>query len=574
MSVRLRLGTSNAALDAAFDPLVARVLAHRGINDPAQVDYQLKKLLPYHQLKGIDTAVTLLVQALEAQANILIVGDFDCDGATSTSLALLALGAMGAKNVSYLVPNRFDFGYGLSTALVDYAKAIEPDLIVTVDNGIASHEGVARAHELGIKVVVTDHHLAAETLPDADAIVNPNQPGCEFPFKSTAGVGVIFYVMSALRRQLQTQGWFDQQGIKAPNMAQYLDLVALGTVADLVPMEHNNRILVAQGVARIRAGKARPGILALLAVAKRQHYNLQATDLGFSIGPRLNAAGRLEDMSLGIECLLSDDEHIAAQLAQELDELNAQRRHIEADMQQQAGNILTRLESSQDQELPKCVCLFHPDWHQGVVGIVASRIKEKWHRPALVFAMGDADTLKGSCRSIAGFHLRDAIAAVDAHNPGLIIKFGGHAMAAGLSIKADNFEAFKEALDTYAQEHLPDSLLAKEWRSDGQLSAQELQLNQAFLLQQAGPWGQGFEEPTFHGRFVLVQQRIVGEKHLKLVLADLQTGELVDAIYFNIDLAVWPSTCEQADLVYRLDINEFRGRQSLQLMVQHMTPVA
>ena len=574
MSVRLRLGTSNAALDAAFDPLVARVLAHRGINDPAQVDYQLKKLLPYHQLKGIDTAVTLLVQALEAQANILIVGDFDCDGATSTSLALLALGAMGAKNVSYLVPNRFDFGYGLSTALVDYAKAIEPDLIVTVDNGIASHEGVARAHELGIKVVVTDHHLAAETLPDADAIVNPNQPGCEFPFKSTAGVGVIFYVMSALRRQLQTQGWFDQQGIKAPNMAQYLDLVALGTVADLVPMEHNNRILVAQGVARIRAGKARPGILALLAVAKRQHYNLQATDLGFSIGPRLNAAGRLEDMSLGIECLLSDDEHIAAQLAHELDELNAQRRHIEADMQQQAGNILTRLESSQDQELPKCVCLFHPDWHQGVVGIVASRIKEKWHRPALVFAMGDADTLKGSCRSIAGFHLRDALAAVDAHNPGLIIKFGGHAMAAGLSIKADKFEAFKEALDTYAQEHLPDSLLAKEWRSDGQLSAQELQLNQAFLLQQAGPWGQGFEEPTFHGRFVLVQQRIVGEKHLKLVLADLQTGELVDAIYFNIDLAVWPSTCEQADLVYRLDINEFRGRQSLQLMVQHMTPVA
>ena len=574
MSVRLRLGTSNAALDAAFDPLVARVLAHRGINDPAQVDYQLKKLLPYHQLKGIDTAVTLLVKALEAQANILIVGDFDCDGATSTSLALLALGAMGAKNVSYLVPNRFDFGYGLSTALVDYAKAIEPDLIVTVDNGIASHEGVARAHELGIKVVVTDHHLAAETLPDADAIVNPNQPGCEFPFKSTAGVGVIFYVMSALRRQLQTQGWFDQQGIKAPNMAQYLDLVALGTVADLVPMEHNNRILVAQGVARIRAGKARPGILALLAVAKRQHYNLQATDLGFSIGPRLNAAGRLEDMSLGIECLLSDDEHIAAQLAQELDELNAQRRHIEADMQQQAGNILTRLESSQDQELPKCVCLFHPDWHQGVVGIVASRIKEKWHRPALVFAMGDADTLKGSCRSIAGFHLRDALAAVDAHYPGLIIKFGGHAMAAGLSIKADNFEAFKEALDTYAQEHLPDSLLAKEWRSDGQLSAQELQLNQAFLLQQAGPWGQGFEEPTFHGRFVLVQQRIVGEKHLKLVLADLQTGELVDAIYFNIDLAVWPSTCEQADLVYRLDINEFRGRQSLQLMVQHMTPVA
>ena len=573
MSVRLRLGSPNAALDAAFDPLVARVLAHRGINDPAQVDYQLKNLLPYHQFKGINEAVALLVNALEAQQHIVIVGDFDCDGATSTSLAMLALGAMGAKNVSYLVPNRFDFGYGLSTALVDYAKASEPNLIVTVDNGIASHEGVIRAHELGIKVLVTDHHLAAETLPEADAIVNPNQPGCKFPFKSTAGVGVIFYVMSALRRQLQTQGWFDQQGITPPNMAQYLDLVALGTVADLVPMEHNNRILVAQGVARIRAGKARPGLLALLSIAKRQHHNLQASDLGFSVGPRLNAAGRLDDMSLGIECLLSDNEQIATQLAQELDELNAQRRNIEADMQEQAGNILARLEASQDEVMPKCVCLYHPDWHQGVVGIVASRIKEKWHRPALVFAKGDEDTLKGSCRSISGFHLRDALAAVDAKNPSLIIKFGGHAMAAGLSIKADNLGAFEEALNAYADENLPDSLLAQEWRSDGELGAHELQLNQAFLLQQAGPWGQGFEEPTFHGRFMLVQQRVVGEKHLKLVLAHPHTGELVDGIYFNMDLAIWPNTCEQADLVYRLDINEFRGRQSVQLMVQQMTAV-
>ena len=573
MTVRLRVGNASPALDATFDPLVARVFAHRGISEPAQVDYQLKHLLPYHQLKGIHSAVALLVHALETQQHIVIVGDFDCDGATSTSLAMLALGAMGAKNISYLVPNRFDFGYGLSTALVDYAKASEPNLIVTVDNGIASHEGVIRAHELGIKVLVTDHHLAAETLPEADAIVNPNQPGCEFPFKSTAGVGVIFYVMSALRRQLQTQGWFDQQGITPPNMAQYLDLVALGTVADLVPMEHNNRILVAQGVARIRAGKARPGLLALLSIAKRQHHNLQASDLGFSVGPRLNAAGRLDDMSLGIECLLSDNEQIAAQLAQELDELNAQRRNIEADMQQQAGNILARLEASQDEVMPKCVCLYHPDWHQGVVGIVASRIKEKWHRPALVFAKGDEDTLKGSCRSISGFHLRDALAAVDAKNPGLIIKFGGHAMAAGLSIKADNLGAFEVALNAYADKHLPDSLLAQEWRSDGELGAYELQLNQAFLLQQAGPWGQGFEEPTFHGRFMLVQQRVVGEKHLKLVLAHPQTGELVDGIYFNMDLAIWPNTCEQADLVYRLDINEFRGRQSVQLMVQQMTAV-
>lgn len=573
MSVRLRLGSSNAALDAAFDPLVARVFAHRGITEPAQVDYQLKQLLPYHQLKGINCAVALLVQALEAQQHIVIVGDFDCDGATSTSLAMLALGAMGGQNISYLVPNRFDFGYGLSSALVDYAQASKPHLIVTVDNGISSHAGVERAHELGIKVLVTDHHLAADTLPAADAIVNPNQPGCEFPFKSTAGVGVIFYVMSALRRELQTQGWFEKQQITPPNMGQYLDLVALGTVADLVPLEHNNRILVSQGVARIRHGKARPGLLALLNIAKRQHHHIQASDLGFSVGPRLNAAGRLDDMSLGIECLLSDNPQIAASLAQELDELNGQRRNIEADMQQQAINILARLETSQDEVMPKCVCLYHPDWHQGVVGIVASRIKEKWHRPALVFAQGDDDTLKGSCRSIAGFHLRDALAAVDALNPGLIIKFGGHAMAAGLTIHADNLSVFEQALNTYTLEHLPEQLLAREWRSDGELNAHELQLNQAFALQQAGPWGQGFEEPTFHGRFMLVQQRIVGEKHLKLVLAQPQTGELVDAIYFNIDVAVWPNPCEQADLVYRLDVNEFRGRQSLQLMVQHMSPV-
>jgi single-stranded-DNA-specific exonuclease len=573
MSIRLRLGTSNAALDAAFEPLVARVLAHRGITEPSQVDYQLKQLLSYHQLKGIDAAVTLLVQALESQEHIMIVGDFDCDGATSTTLAMLALTAMGAQNVSYLVPNRFDFGYGLSPALVDYAQASKPDLIVTVDNGIASHAGVARAHELGIKVLVTDHHLAADTLPAAEAIVNPNQPGCEFPFKSTAGVGVIFYVMSALRRQLQSQGWFEKEQIKPPNMGQYLDLVALGTVADLVPMEHNNRILVAQGMARIRHGKARPGLLALLQVAKRQLHNLQASDLGFSVGPRLNAAGRLDDMSLGIECLLTDNTQIASQLAQELDELNAQRRNIESDMQQQAANILAQIDANQEQSMPKCVCLYHPDWHQGVVGIVASRIKEKWHRPALVFAQGDDDTLKGSCRSIAGFHLRDALAAVDAMHPELIIKFGGHAMAAGLSIKAANLEAFERALNEYAQEHLPDALLAQEWRSDGELAAHELQISQAFALQQAGPWGQGFEEPAFHGRFMLVQQRIVGEKHLKLVLAHAQTGELIDAICFNVDLEVWPNSCEQADLVYRLDVNEFRGRQSLQLMVQHLEPV-
>jgi len=575
MRIKQREGQPSPNLSAAFDPLLARVYAQRGIEDPQQLDYGLQHLTPYHTMAGINEAVAILAAAIAEQKHILIVGDFDCDGATSTSLAYLALGAMGAQRVSFLVPNRFSFGYGLSEPLVDAAMGMEakPDVIVTVDNGIASHAGVDRAHELGLQVIVTDHHLAGDSLPVADAIVNPNQPGCEFPHKSTAGVGVIFYVMSALRRHLQEQGWFAQVKVPAPNMAQYLDLVALGTVADLVPLEHNNRILVAQGLARIRRGLARPGILALIQHAGRDLERLQATDMGFVLGPRLNAAGRLDDMSVGIECLITNDASRAQALAQQLDQLNQERRTIEGEMQEQASAVVNQLFDTDDMELPACVCLYQPDWHEGVVGIVASRIKERWHRPAFIFAQGDGGMLKGSARSVPGFHIRDALAAVDAKHPDLIDRFGGHAMAAGLSLPEERLEEFKQALNDYANNNLDAALLERVWLTDGSLQAQDIQLNQAQLLRQSGPWGQGFDAPSFHGDFGIVQQRIVGQKHLKLVLAEISTGSLLDAICFNVDLDVWPNTSDKARLVYKLDVNEFRGRQSVQLMVDAIEPI-
>lgn len=573
IQIKQRQGQPSPALSAALHPLLARIYAQRGVDHPQQLDYGLQYLTPYHDMAGMAAAISILAQAIAQQKHIVIVGDFDCDGATSTSLAYLALGAMGAHKVSYLVPNRFTYGYGLSAPLVDAAMDMAPEVIVTVDNGIASHEGVDRAHALGLQVVITDHHLAGDTLPKADAIVNPNQPNCPFPHKSTAGVGVIFYVMSALRRHLQEQGWFEQAKITAPNMAQFLDLVALGTVADLVPLEYNNRILVAQGMARIRRGLARPGILALVQQAGRQINQLQATDMGFVLGPRLNAAGRLDDMSVGIECLLTNDTERAQQLAQQLDELNQQRRSIEGEMQEQAAIIVSQLQEAEATQLPPCVCLFQPDWHEGVVGIVASRIKERWHRPSLVFAQGEDGFLKGSARSIPGFHIRDALAAVDAKYPHLIERFGGHAMAAGLSIAMDNLEAFKEALNAYAQEYLDPALLARTWRTDGVLQSPDLQLQQAQLLTTAGPWGQAFEAPSFHGDFELIQQRIVGQKHLKMVVAQQQGGELIDAICFNADLSIWPSEYQRVRLVYRMDVNEFRGRQSLQLIVEAMAPL-
>lgn len=557
---------------SSLHPVLARIYASRGIETPDQLGRRLQELLPDTGLRGMDAAVERLLQALEQGQRILIVGDFDCDGATSTTLAILALRQFGAAEVDYLVPNRFEYGYGLSPEIVEVAARRQPELIVTVDNGISSLEGVARARQLGIDVLVTDHHLPGDELPDACAIVNPNQPDCGFMAKSTCGVGVIFYVMIALRRALIGRDWFARNGLPQPNLASLLDLVALGTVADVVPLERNNRTLVYQGLKRIRAGQARPGILALIEVAGRRREVLSATDLGFALGPRLNAAGRLEDMSIGIECLLSDDYATALELARTLDELNRERRGIEQEMQQQALQLLDRLQLDAS-ELPYGLCLFDPSWHQGVIGILASRIKERVHRPVIAFAPGDNGDLKGSARSIAGFHVRDGLDAIAARQPGLIKKFGGHAMAAGLSLSADRLEAFRDAFDQEVRRQLDESALTQRVLTDGALSADQMTLELAALIREAGPWGHQFPEPRFDGRFRLLQQRIVGQRHLKLVLMEPTSGMALDGIAFNVDTRRWPDeSVTEIELVYRLDINEFRGQRNLQLMIEQLLP--
>ncbi|NHN36193.1 single-stranded-DNA-specific exonuclease RecJ [Pseudomaricurvus alcaniphilus] len=553
-------------------PRLQAVYAARGIQSAEQLERSLAAMLRPAQLKGVDAAVELLLQALAEQYTITIVGDFDADGATSSALAYLALQAMGAAEVSYLVPNRFDFGYGLTPEIVDVARQRQPDLIITVDNGISSIDGVARAQELGIKVLVTDHHLPGPVLPAADAIVNPNQPGCDFGSKNLAGVGVIFYLMSALRGALRQRNWFAENLLPEPNMADYLDLVALGTVADVVPLDHNNRILVYQGLQRIRSGRGRPGINALLQVAKRRPERLVATDLGFAIGPRLNAAGRLDDMSLGIECLLCESESLALEMALELDELNSDRRAIESNMQQEALASLQSIDLEQGEEMPWGLCLYDRNWHQGVIGIVASRIKEKFHRPVIAFADANADEIKGSARSIEGLHIRDALDAVASANPGLLNKFGGHAMAAGMSLSRDRYPDFARAFDQVVRASLNANDLQAEVLSDGELAEEELNMALAYTLRESGPWGQHFPEPVFDNVFYLVQQRIVGEKHLKLLLAtDPARQNLLDAICFNVDLQQWPNeAASRVHVAYQLDINEFRGRESLQLIVRHL----
>ena len=554
--------------------LLQRIYAHRGLFADTDVDLALKNLLPASQLKGLESALDLLVEALEQRHKILIVGDFDADGATSSALSVLALRRLGAASVDYLVPNRFEYGYGLTPEIVAVAAQQSPDLIMTVDNGISSIDGVKAAKGAGIKVLVTDHHLPAQQLPEADAIVNPNQPGCTFPSKNLAGVGVAFYLMTALRTRLKQLGWFDRQGIVEPNMADYLDIVALGTVADVVPLDRNNRILVQHGLARVRAGRCRPGIKALAEVAKRGVSNLVASDLGFAVGPRLNAAGRLTDMSKGIECLLVENPRLAAQYADELDQLNFERKGIEGDMQQQALAALKQLHLGKESDLPWGLCIYKRDWHQGVIGILASRIKERFHRPTIAFAPADGGEIKGSARSIPGFHIRDALDAVASRHPGLIVKFGGHAMAAGLSIREENLPSLQKAFDAEARRLLNEDDLTGELHSDGELSETEIDLPVAQLLRDAGPWGQGFPEPLFDGQFELLDQRIVGEKHLKLSIGLPGSKRVVDAIAFNVDLEKWPNpNLKQIYLAYRLDVNEFRGVQNAQLMVEHLEPV-
>jgi len=542
-----------------IDPLLARLCAARGIESAGELDCSLTMLIPFGQLKNAEAMAVRLADAIAARQRLLIVADYDADGATACSVAMKGLSALGAV-VDFIVPNRFEYGYGLTPEIVDLASTKSPDIIITVDNGIASVAGVAEARARGIEVLVTDHHLPGDTLPEA-LIVNPNQPGCDFPSKNLAGVGVMFYVLMALRAELRKRGVFTAGRDSAkpePNLGELLDLVALGTVADVVRLDQNNRILVEQGLRRMRAGRMRPGIASLFRVAGRAAHKANTFDLGFTLGPRLNAAGRLDDMSLGIACLLADSEEVAMGLAQELDRLNRERRSIESGMQEEALAVLSTIDPADRYSLS----LYRDDWHQGVVGIVASRLKERFHRPAIVFAPGDEGEIKGSGRSIPGFHLRDALDLVYKRHPGLIAKFGGHAMAAGLTIAEADFADFTAAFEQVARELIDESRLTRTFETDGSLSRRELTLDTAEALA-AQVWGQGFPGPTFTDRFIVVSQRLVGDKHLKLRLA--KEGAEFDAMLFNHN--DWLP--DSVDAVYQVVANEWRGNKELQLYIDH-----
>lgn len=572
--IERRRMVDGTALPDELHPLLRRIYAMRGVGSPADLDPSLASLLDFRTLGGMAEAVDLVAGCLQNRQRILIVGDFDADGATSSALGVRALRRLGAAQVDYLVPNRFEYGYGLTPEIVGLAAERHPDLIITVDNGISSHAGVQAARTAGIRVLVTDHHVPGPTLPDADAIVNPNLFGDAFPSKCLAGVGVMFYLLLALRARLRADGWFEARSIPEPKLAEFLDIVALGTVADLVPLDHNNRVLVAQGLARMRAGRSVAGIQALLEVARRAPARLTASDLAFGVAPRLNAAGRLTDMSLGIELLLTDDAVRARELALRLDELNHQRREIEAQMQEDALQSLADLRfDSEDSALPLGVCLFREEWHQGVVGLVASRIKDRVHRPVIAFARAGDGMLKGSGRSVKGLHLRDALAAVDTRCPGLVVKFGGHAMAAGLSLAESDFETFAAEFDAEVRRRVKAEELTGVILSDGELPAEYLTLECAELLHNAGPWGQGFPEPVFDGEFRLLSQHVVGDGHLKMSLLEPASRVQVEAIAFRQGDALPASGCERVRVVYRPDVNEFRGKRRLQLLVDFVEPV-
>ncbi len=559
--------TDVAALDASgVPPLLARLYAARGVRAD-ETELSLRALAPPEAMRGVPEAAALLADALERQASILIVGDFDADGATSSALARRALRDFGAERVSSLIPDRFTMGYGLTPALVEHATRFDPALLVTVDNGIGSIDGVRQARRNGWQVIVTDHHLPGEELPEADVIVDPNQPGCDFPNKALAGVGVIFYVMMRLRHELRARGWFERRGRPEPNLAALLDLVALGTVADVVPLNHQNRILVDQGLRRIRAGRCRPGIAALFEVAGRDPSRAVASDLGFAIGPRINAAGRLEDMSIGVACLLADDSSEALRHARRLDELNRRRREVEGGMVEEARRILDGLKPSGARAFG--ITLYEPHWHQGVVGLVASRVKSRAHAPVIAFARDGEGRLKGSGRSIPGVHLRDALDRVDRMSPGLIERFGGHAMAAGLTLKEEGYAEFARRFDAVVRDLLGGEPLGEVLEVDGELPAGVLDLETAEAIRFAGPWGQGFPEPLFEGRFEIVTQRIVGERHLKLLLRPLDAPDdaFIDAIAFQHSELL---RGEQARLYYRLDVNQYRGRRGVQLIVERV----
>ena len=557
------------------DPLLDRLYRSRHIKNANQLDRTLSAMHHPNLMLGMDTAVEFLVEAYQKQQKIVIVGDFDADGATSTALAVLALRQLGFANVTYLVPNRFEQGYGLSVAVAQEALALGVELLMTVDNGVSSHEGVAFLKTQGVKVIVTDHHLPPETLPNADAIVNPNLAHCDFPSKNLAGVGVTFYLMLALRAKFRELGLFDAQN--QPNFTELLDLVALGTVSDVVPLDQNNRILVYQGIARIRAERCRCGIRALAEVAKRDVTRFVAADLGFSIGPRLNAAGRLDNMSVGVELLLAENMETARALALELDGLNQARKEIEQGMKLEALTICQNLfanATALETEIPYAIVLYQADWHQGVLGILASRIKDQFHRPVIAFAQDQAGILKGSARSIPGLHIRDVLERVYSQHPDLILKFGGHAMAAGLSIQESRFDDFRQIFNQTVSELLAEDQLQGTIWTDGELNANLLNLATAETLRQGGPWGQAFPEPMFDGEFKILQQRLVGEKHLKMMVEPKLGGPLLDAIAFNVDTRYYPDlSVKTARFVYKLDINEFRGNRDVQLLVDYIEPL-
>jgi single-stranded-DNA-specific exonuclease len=554
-------------------PLLQRIFSARGIKSEAELDRTLDKLPSPWLLSGMETMVGLLIDAIKEQQKITIVADFDADGATSCAVAVKGLQLLGAGEIDFVVPNRFEYGYGLTPEIVELVKQQQPDVIITVDNGISSIEGVKAARAAGIKVLVTDHHLPGHDLPDADAIVNPNLPNDAFPSKSIAGVGVMFYVLLALRSRLREQGWFGQQ-ITEPNLAQLLDYVALGTVADVVALDQVNRILVYQGLMRIRTSRSHPGLLALIEISGKNPLTLSATDLGFALGPRINAAGRMDDMSLGIQCLLTEDHALAKTIALQLDDLNNDRKDIESQMKQEALSLLARMKALEEHHLPAGVCLYDENWHQGVIGILASRIKDQMHRPVIAFAPAGKDLIKGSARSIAGVHIRDVLSDIAALHPKLLNKFGGHAMAAGLSIKMHDYPAFALAFDERVRMRLANVDLDQKVWSDGELAEQDMTIELAELIQTAATWGHEFPEPVFHGEFDVIQARIVGKQHLKLVIRKPKGNVLLDAIAFFVDKPEQWLGIRVCNAAYKLDVNEFRGQRSVQLLVQYLEKVA
>jgi single-stranded-DNA-specific exonuclease len=554
----------------SLPPLLSRIYVHRGIGSARELDLSLGQLPDPRRLSGMAAMTEILVDAIVKDQRILVIGDYDADGATATAVALLGLRALGLRQIDYLVPNRFEYGYGLTPEIVRLAQDRTPDILLTVDNGISSHEGVAAARNAGIKVLITDHHLPGETLPAADAIVNPNLEGDPFPSKALSGVGVLFYVLLGLRQTLRSRGYFEAAGRAEPQLGQLLDFVALGTVADVVGLDQTNRILIRQGLRRIQGNQAHPGIRALIAVAGKKASELSAQDLGFTLGPRLNAAGRLDDMALGIECLIAGSEEAAHPMAEALSSLNQERRVIEQHMRDEAFQQMDRL-TLLDEDQP-VLCLFQESWHQGVVGIVASRIKDRTHRPVIAFAVNELNPgeLKGSARSVPGVHIRDVLADVATRHPGLITRYGGHAMAAGLSLPHAELTRFTLAVIEEMRRRGDDQVTAIALHSDGALPADQISLSTAELLFEAGPWGQGFPEPLFDGDFEVLDQRIVGERHLKLTLRPEEGGTPVDAIAFNVENpGAWLRT-RRLKMAYRLDINRFRGRKSVQLRIEYM----